>query len=134
MEEWLLLDRVTLHTRDVTERDAQLAPLVETHATNPAAPSADKTAVAASETTNPVPLCPPQRANGRVTIQHIGHGSVGRAGLCGAAGRNRTGSGRRVLSYITHKAHQQLQTIFRRGGALSKPRFPRRAERIESAG
>jgi hypothetical protein len=60
MEERLLLDWIALHARDVPERNAQLAVLVEPHAANPVAPDADEAAVAAGDATNPVPLGVPQ--------------------------------------------------------------------------
>ena len=40
MEERLLLDRIALHARDIAERDAQLAVLVEAHPANAVPPRA----------------------------------------------------------------------------------------------
>jgi hypothetical protein len=58
MEERLLFDWVALDARDVAKRDAQLAVLVEPHATNTVVPGGDEATVAASDATNPVSLDP----------------------------------------------------------------------------
>ena len=120
MEERLLLDRITLHPRDIAERDAQLAILVEADPANAVSSRTDETAVPASNATNPLPLGRPQRSNGRVAAQDIGQRPASCTGLCRDSGRSGIGSCRRFWSCISHKALKRLNAMLRHAGALSK--------------
>ena len=121
MEERLLLDRITLHARDIAERHAQLAVLIEADPANAVPPRTDETAVPAGDATNPLPLGLPQRSNRRVTSEHICQRSAGRMGLRGRGSRSRSDSWLRVPNYVLHKAQQELQAMSCSAERLSKP-------------
>ena len=121
MVERLLLNRIALQARDVAERDAQLAALVEAHPANPVASRADETAVPAGDTANPFSLGSPQRSNRRVLAEHIRQRFAGRTGLHRRGSRSGSDSWLRVPSYVLHKAEQELTVMLRGAGFLSKP-------------
>jgi len=79
-----------------------MAVLVEAHAADAMVPGGNEAAVAAGDATNPIPLGPAQRTDGRVAAQDIGQRFASRARFRGGGGRGGIGFPLRAWSYILH--------------------------------